>query len=353
MTAPAGRGSLTTGPGPTFARSSRGDLRFAGCLLATLLLAVGCGGSRSSPARVPRRVPSGAVATVGASPVTVAALTHWLPFVDAGQNPRRGSGAGHRRAVSDTVAFLIRAQWLLQESRSEGINQSVLNGLVSERAAHVQAKGGMTRADASFRARLDLIAEALQHRNNHAPPVTQAQVAAYYTRHGAQYTVPAVRNTVMVLTHNRVAALAARVELARGDSWAAAAKRWSEDSSKLTGGAYNIAEGAQAPALVRAAFAARRGRIVGPIEVAKHFGGPVATYYLFEVTGGRPRSREPLSKVAGQIRETLTEQQRERSLIAFTRAYERRWRSRTLCAPGYIVAQCGNSAVPVGQQRRN
>ncbi|MEA2672883.1 MAG: hypothetical protein QOI92_75 [Chloroflexota bacterium] len=333
--------------------SSRGDLRFAGCLLAALLLAVGCGGSPSSPALVPRHLPSGAVATIGASPVTVAALTHWLPIVDVGQNPRHGSGAGHRRAVSDTVAFLIRAQWLLQESRSEGINESVLNGLVSERAAHLRPQGGMTRADASFQARLDLIAEALQHRNSGAAPVTQAQVAAHYARHREQFAVPAVLKTLMVLTHSRSAALAARAELLRRSTWAAVAERWSDDSSKLAGGAYNIAEGVQPSALVHAGFAARRGRILGPIEVPSGTGHPVPTYYVFTVVGLQRGFQRPLFDVAAEIRETLTEQERARSLARFTSAYERRWRRHTLCAPGYIVAQCGNSAVPVGRTAPN
>jgi hypothetical protein len=350
MTAPAGRGSSTAGPGPALVMSSRGDLRLAGCLLAALLLAIGCGGSRSSPARVPHHVPSGAVATVDASPVTVAALTHWLPIVDAGQNPRRGSGAAHRRAVSDTVAFLIRAQWLLQESRSEVINQSALNGLVSERAAHVQPQGGMTRADASFQARLDLIAEALQHRNSRAAPVTQAQVAAHYARHRVQFAVPAVFKTLMVLTHSRSAALSARAELLRRSTWAAVAERWSDDSSKLAGGAYNIAEGVQPPAVVRAGFAARRGRIVGPIEVPSGTGHPVPTYYLFTVVGLQPGFQRPLSEVATEVRQTLTEQERARSLARFTGAYERRWRRHALCAPAYIVAQCQNASGPA---RRN
>lgn len=317
----------------------------AAWLLAGALLAAGCGGARNTSVQVPRSVPPGAVALIGATRVTTVSFEHWLPIVEREQAAAGPAAGRHHRAVADTMAFLVKAQWLLQESRAEGINESVLNRLVSQRAAQAQPQSGMTRSDAAFQARLDVITEALQQRDSKTESVTQAQLAAYYAGHRSQYVDPALRNTLTVLTHSRSAALAARAALVRGRSWAVVAKRWSEGSSVVTGGAYNIVEGVQPPELVRAAFKAERGRIVGPIEMPPGAGQPAPTYYLFKVTGGHPSSQQPLSKVAVQVRETLIEQERERSLAAFTRAYEQRWRSHTLCASGYLVPECHNDAV--------
>jgi hypothetical protein len=304
----------------------------AACLLAGSLLAAGCSGSRGRSAPVPRRVPPNAAAIIGATPVTTVNVVHWLAIIERGQAASGPIAGTHRRAIAATVAFLVKAQWLLQESRAEGINESVLNQVVAQRTAQAQPQRGMTRADASFQARLDVIAEALQHHNDRAAPVTHAQVAAYYSRHRSQFIEPGVRDTLMVLTHTRSAALAARAALVRGTSWAVVAKRWSEDSSTLTGGAYNIVAGVQAPRLVRAAFMARPQLLVGPIGMPPGSGQPGPTYYLFKVTGGHPASQQPLSKVAAQVSQTLTEQERRSSFTAFTRSYEQRWRSRTLCA---------------------
>src|SRR5260370_34835202 len=95
-----------------------------------------------------------------------------------------------------TVAFLVKAQALLQESDAEGINEAVLNRLVSQRVAQGPSPlpAGMKPADYAFQARLDIIAEALQSRHTHVPEsVTTAQGASYYTSHRSQFATPAVR----------------------------------------------------------------------------------------------------------------------------------------------------------------
>jgi len=203
----------------------------------------------------------------------------------------------------------------------------------------------MSSEDIVFQARLDVISEALQSRHSDmTPSVTGAQVARYYAAHRSQFSNPAVRKTLMLVTHSLASVLKARAELASGQSWSTVAKRWSVDSSAQIGGAFAVVEGQQSPALQRAVFAAERGRIVGPVKAPPEAGAPVATYYLFEVTGARPGSPQPLSEVATQIKQTLTQQLQQQAWASFSSAYEKRWTARTLCAPGYVVAVCRNYA---------
>jgi hypothetical protein len=290
----------------------------------------------------PRRVPPGAVAIVGAVPIATSSFEHWLAI--AARLPAR-SGPPARTgppAVRRTVSFLVRAQWLLQEATAEHVDESALNGLVAQRIADAQPPRGMTRSDTAFQTRLDVIAEALQRRNG-TVSVSTAQVAHYYGAHRSRFVSPAVRDTLMVVTHDRASALSAKAALVSGQPWGVVAKRWSIDSSVTNGGAYAVVEGVQSPTLVRAVFAARPGQITGPVPATPAAQPTVTDYYLFEVTGKHRSSPRPLAEVAAQIRQTLAEQERPSALAAFTRAYELRWRSRTLCAAGYVVPECRNA----------
>ena len=338
-----GPGVEPSGPRPFLAvclrsadRSFRhGRLRWSGgvWLLACALLA-GCAAAATHvEVSTPRRVPAGAIAIVGAVPVTTASFEHWRTIIsrdpaESGQAPRR------------TVSFLVRAQWLLQEAVAEGIDKSVLDRLARQRAANVR-QSGMTLADALLQARLDVIGEALQSRHSTAS-VTTAEVARYYAGHRSQFHNPAVRDTLMIITRDRASALRARAALRSGKSWAVEARRWSIDPSALGGGAYAVVEGVQSAALVHAVFAAPRGRLTGPVRATTLTQPGVSYYYLFKVSGGQPASPQPLAQASERVRRTLTEQERKRSLAAFTRAYEQRWRSRTLCATNHLVAECRN-----------
>jgi hypothetical protein len=293
-------------------------------VVVVVLFVAGCGGAkRGDAAAAPRAVPPGSVAIVGAVPITTPGLR-----------------VSRQAVVQRTISFLVRAQWLLQESDAEGASESAVDRLASQQAGRTQ-HSGMTHGDAVFQARLSVLTEGLQSRHSTAAPATQAQVAAYYAAHRSQFRNPAVRHTLMVVTHDRATALAARTALASGQPWSAVAKRWSVDSSKLTGARYAVVEGVQSPALVHAAFAAKPGRITGPVSAtpAAQAGGD---YYVFKVTGGQPGSPQPLTQAAAQISRTLGERERERALAVFTSVYEQRWRNRTLCAPGYVIAECRN-----------
>jgi len=312
-------------------------------LLGGVPLLAGCGSVGVAQAPTPHRVPPGAVAVVGAAPITAASFEHWLAILSKEQPGTSATTTrSHNQAVQRTVSFLVKAQWLLQEASAESINKSVLNKLVSQQTAHPQqpSQHGLTRSDIALQARLNIITEALQSRHSKVS-VSTAQVAHYYAARRAQFNNPAVHETLMVITHSRTSALAARAALAAGEHWATVAKHWSEDSSAAGGGGYAIVEGIQPAKLVRAAIAAKQGAIVGPIPAPAVAGPPTPRYYLFKVTGSHPASSQPLAKVAPQIKQTLTEQQRQQALDTFVAAYERRWRARTLCAPGYVVTECG------------
>jgi hypothetical protein len=305
------------------------------------VILAGCASNDHAVTATPRRVPAGAAAIVGAVPVTLSSLDHWLAI--AAHDPTTSGSPGRigPRAVQRTVTFLVRAQWLLQESQREGISATISHKL----AAEVRRQAGMTRSDAVFQARLDMIAEALQRRHG-AVSVSPAHIRRYYIAHRSQFASPALRDTKMIVTGNRASALQAKAALAAGESWAAVAKRWSIDSSALNGAAFTVVEGVQSEALVHAVFSARPAQITGPVRAILAARPTTSDYYVFMVTGARSASTEPLAKVSEQIRQTLTEQERQRTIASFVSQYESRWRAHTLCAPAYLVPQCSNYQAP-------
>jgi foldase protein PrsA len=355
-----------------------------------------CGGSSkrvasvsSALASIPPQgpLPSGVVAAVESAPITTASFQHWLEIAynEIGGLPnhqpvpsppgyatcvvtlRAQSGPVSKEptktlrsqcaqryglARSDAIGFLIRAQWLLHERSPQhvSISNSTLHKAVAQevRKQHpghgafktFLAKTGMTAADFSFKVQLNMIAEALQSKGS--PPVTAstAQIARYYRANLSQYTIPPRRQTLVVETQTLAGALRANAALRSGQKWAPVAKRYSVDFSKLVGGVYTVTQGEQAPALVHAVFSAPPGRIVGPVKVPTSAGGIV--YYVFKVTGSTPRSQQPLSKVAPEIKAALTLHLQQQSLARFTSAYNTRWRARTRCRAGYVVPDCRN-----------
>jgi foldase protein PrsA len=351
-----------------------------------------CGGAAGGRDRIPARgpLPAGVVAAVGRVPISATSFEHWfaiaynemgvipshepLPSPPAyttcvaalrGEEPqsRRSAAAlrsacarDYARAHAETIGFLVRAQWLVQEgeARHVSVGRGALGRAIAGEIgrqdpgpgafARFLAKAGMSRADFDFSVRVNAIAEALQRRGSPRVLVSAAQVARYYREHRSRYASPPRLSTLMIVTDTRAAALAARAALLSGRGWAAVAERFSRDSSKRAGGEFAIVPGQQDPSLERAAFSAPRGRIEGPVRAPQPavLGGG-SLYYVFEVTGGsRSGSRRPLSDVAGEIKRTISERLHEQSLTSLVSDFRTRWRARTRCRAGYVIAECRN-----------
>lgn len=350
----------------------------------------GCGGGDGhSASGVSDRSAGPVVATVQSTPITRASYRHWMgiAFNELGVVPGRAPvpapplyagcvkalraepaapsparvlrarcARDYQRARSDAISFLVRAQWLAKEGSARGVHVSsaALRTAVSKAIRQrydgdasfkkFLAKTGMTRADFSLTVKVNMIADALQAQAMKVPAVTAGQVARYYRAHRSRYAIPPRRLTLMVVTQTRATALQARAALKSGRSWAAVAKRYSEDSSKLVGGAYEVVPGIQPPKLVRAVFTAPHGVLEGPVAVQQPSGSSGSSlYYLFKVTRDQKGFQQPLGKVRSQVRQTVRQDRQQHAFTSFVNAYTKRWKARTHCRPGYVVqAVCGN-----------
>jgi parvulin-like peptidyl-prolyl isomerase len=291
------------------------------------------------------------VASVQGRPaVTHSMLEHQIAIVRA-----RARGEGARVSLSrvreKALRFLLRADWLDGEVSAEGVQvsprqveqryEAITRGGLESPLAEVLRGPGMSRAEGLLDVRIDLLEEALRASvEARAGDVNNAQVAVYYRSHRQEYLAPTSRRALMIVTRSSSEALKAKRALEDGASPAEVAARYSIDpSSRSNGGVVTYGRGEPARPWSRTVFAAKIGALTGPVAVRG-----LAAFFVFRVLSAADRHTESLSSVAAEIRQTLAAQRGPRAYEAFASAFEQRWRRRTSCRAGYVIAECRNYA---------
>ncbi|MDO8185935.1 peptidyl-prolyl cis-trans isomerase [Conexibacter sp. JD483] len=334
-------------------------------------------------------VPSNAVASVDGTPVTRADYDRWVEITakssSQGADPVIPDPPSYTRCVAaltrqaravrgqrvpaesalraqcrqietqlrnQTMQSLIQTIWLEREAADLGITvtdrelertfNEAMRQSFPRRGDYEKflRTTGMTRDDVLEQLRSREYATRITDKvQRDAGNVTEAQVSTYYDRNREQFAVPERRDLEIVLTRTEANAEAAKRAIEGGDRWADVARRYSSDTlSKSNGGRLlGVARGQQDRALDTAAFAARRGVVVGPVR--GQFG-----WYIVRVDGVTPARQNTLAESRDQIRELLRQQNGQRALTEFGRRFERRWVALTNCRREFIVPQiCGNA----------
>jgi hypothetical protein len=66
----------------------------------------------------------------------------------------------------------------------------------------------------------------------------------------------------------------------------------------------------------------------------------VESFYVFKVLSSASSRRETLSEATPVIRQALLRAGQQGQIRAFIAAYRKRWKQRTVCQPGYVIAEC-------------
>lgn len=336
-------------------------------LAVTLLMLVGCGGQAT-------RLPRGAVARVGSSVIEQGSVAHW---VAAQRRSARAAGAGaamvpdpplYRRCVAElrvqlramprpgaglsgagllgncrerdrlvregVLQRLIVARWTLGEARDEHIAaspaavMSMVRRLAGRRSlGRVLRATGLSVADLRFQARVQVLAARLRGRAlSSVPTPTSSEVARFYRAHASEFGRPARRSVRVVMTATPQRAQRALAALRRGVSFARVAWRVSIDpGTRLHGGRLDLIQSSAPSPFESAVFAARRGRLYGPVQGA---GG----FMVFRVTRAWRAQRPSLAAAAPAIRRSLIAREGQRRLKQLADRLQRKWASRTACA---------------------
>jgi parvulin-like peptidyl-prolyl isomerase len=249
------------------------------------------------------------------------------------------------------LQFLIRATWLDQEASRQDVKVTDADVQKSIDAIKKQQfpkagdyekylKGvGLTNADVLFQQRTQLLEQKITQKvTKGKDKVTDAQISAYYDKNKSRFATPERRDLLIVLTKDEATAKKAKAALQSGRPWAKVAKQYSIDTqSKKKGGALvGVAKGQQEKAFDTAAFAASKGKLVGPVKT--QFG-----WYVLKVTKITPAKQQSLEQSKASIKQILASSNQQKALKAFGNDYRKRYKDKTDCRDGFVVQDCKNA----------
>jgi foldase protein PrsA len=362
------------------------SLRSLSALGAVLFALVGisaCGG-----------IPGDAVVQVSGTPIAKTAFEHWMKVASASSatgstekpvipeppnykaciahlaattaKPAKGQKAPttaelksqcateYKSLQSEVLGFLISSQWVLGEASSLGIKLS--DAEVKKEFAKIKSQefpkpsefekflstSGQTVSDLLLRVKLNLLSQKIEKKIiKEKSKVSEAQVQKYYNENKSKYGTPEKRNVQVILTKTEAAAAKAKKEIESGKSFSSVAKSVSIDpTSKAAGGVLKeVTKGEEEQALSAAVFSAAKNVLGGPVKTP--FG-----YYVYEVLSTTPGTQQPLSKVKATVKQQLISTGEQSALTKFTKGFKTKWKSKTECRSGYIVADCSSYKAP-------
>jgi foldase protein PrsA len=249
------------------------------------------------------------------------------------------------------LQFLIQAQWIQGEAKDQDVkvsdkelkksfDQQKKQSFPTEKEYKAFLKSsGMTQEDIDLRVKLDLLSNKIREKvTKKQKKVTSADVTKYYEKNKSRFAQPEKRDLNVVLTKTKAKADQALAALRGGQSFKVVSKKYSIDqASKSAGGKLpSVQPGQQEKAFDTAVFKAAKGQIQGPVKT--QFG-----YYVFEVTKITPKSQQTLQQASPTVKQLLQQQGQQKALNDFVKDFEKKWKGRTNCRKGYVVAMCKNA----------
>lgn len=349
-------------------------------VIATAVVVSGCGND----------VPPNAVAKIGDTVIKKSEFDRWLNAAARGSQP---PGAGGQVSVPDppsfarcvaarkrqpvpegtpkptdaqlkeqceqeydalkeqVMQFLVSAEWIEQEAADRDVkvteaevrqqfqDQKKQSFPDDESYKEFLRTSGQTEQDLLFRVRLDVLSNKVRQEVIEGKgQVSNEDVRNYYNENKARFAQPERRDLAVVLTKTRARANQAKGALDGGQSFRAVARRFSiDEATKSQGGRLpGVAKGQQEPAFDEAIFAARRGRVTGPVET--QFG-----WYVFEVTKVTPADQQTVQEAAETIRNLLRSEREQKALDDFIEDFREKYKDETACADGFVIQDCENA----------
>jgi foldase protein PrsA len=253
------------------------------------------------------------------------------------------------------LGLLASFKWI--EGEAEEMNLKVSDAEVDKDIATIKkepqfkAKGsfekflketGYTNEDVRVQERTKLLTDKIRDKvTKGSDKVSAAEISAYYAKNKARFAQPERRDLRVVLTKTKAKADEAKAALEDGDSWSSVAKKYSIDqASKSQGGKLpGVAKGQQEKALDDAVFKAKKGTLVGPVKT--QFG-----YYVFEVGKVTPASQQSEAAATPTIKQLLVSQKQQKSIEAFAKKFQEKWKEKTECREGFVVQSCKGAPKP-------
>ena len=311
---------------------------YAGRVAATLVCAaalalgptgmVGCGGSDDA-------LPDDAVAKVGDAVITKSDFERARKITSDRSNPQ------DEDAKARAMDLVIKAEWMRQEAEARNVTVTeaeVQKAVDQGRKSGFLGQENLEKAGVTLQELLPTIRsgqleiKVTAQLTEASTQVSAQDVADYYRQNKAKLIVDERRDVRLVVATSRARAEAARAALDAGQSWKVVARKYSVHPSRDNAGKVaNLRKGSDQTAVLATIFRASKGALVGPVKEGK-------SWAVFVVEKIKPPFPATLEQSRDEIKQLLSSTRRQRALAAF----EKQYRAKTTCAPGYTVPRCSN-----------
>ncbi len=254
----------------------------------------------------------------------------------------------------EVLGFLISSEWVIGEGSHLGVTVSdkevkkefeKIKTQQFPKTAEFEkflATSGQSVSDLLLRVKLNMLSSKIQKKiaQGKGSP-SKAEIAKYYKENQSRFGTPEKRSVEIILTKTEAAAKSAKAEVQSGKSFASVAKSKSIDpTSKAKGGLLpEVTKGEEEAALDTAIFAAGKDVLSGPVKTP--FG-----YYVFEVKGNTPGTKQTLAQSEASIKQQLTATKQQTALSKFVKEFKKTWTAKTDCRAEYVVMDCKQYKAP-------
>jgi parvulin-like peptidyl-prolyl isomerase len=318
-------------------------------LAAVAAVLAGCGGGGG-------QVPSGAVAQVDNQAITQSQFDQLLAQAKRSykiqKRPFPKAGTSDYEALkTQAVAYLVQRAEFAQEAQKLGV--SISDKEINDRLAKIKKQflggsearyqkqlkqQGLTEAQVRDDIKNQLIQEEIFKKVTANVKVSDADVKKYYDQHKSQYGTPEQRDVAHILVKNKALADKLYNQLKAGASFAALAKKYSQDpGSKANGGKLTISKGQTVPIFDQTAFLLTTGRFSRPVK--SNYG-----YHIIKALSDvKPATVTPFAKVKASIRQTLLQQKKNQSLQTWSNKLKKDFDGKVSYQTGYAPPTTSNA----------
>jgi parvulin-like peptidyl-prolyl isomerase len=347
--------SICGWPPKSFRMSSRVRPYIPALLLAlvAVLALVACGGGSSA-----QDVPAGDVAVVGDKAVTKAdfdaLMEQQKKAAEAKSQTFPAVGSPEYEAVKAAVVkgLVEEREWELegeamgikvtdQEIEAQLTQVKQQYGLTDDAKYQAQlAKLGVTDAQVKEQLRTQILSNKIFQAVTKNVTVTETDIANYYKQNSANYQQPESRDVRSILVKSKSQAQDLYNRIRAGASFAALAKKYTQDqASKADGGKFTAFKGRTVAPFDQFVFSAKTGELSQPIKTS--FG-----WHIIQVLSAvKPASETPLAQVHDAIKTNLTQQKQSAAMKNWIANLKTKYADQIAYAPGYAPAAATSDTV--------
>lgn len=310
------------------------------CALVSIALA-GCGGGDDT-------VPTDAVAVVDGQEI---AKTDYNALIAQAKKSYKNQKRDFPKAGSQefqtlknqAVQFLVQREQFEQEA--ENLDVNVTDKQVDARLAQIQKQyfggdkkkyekqlkeQGLTDTQVRNDIRAQIVSEKIFAAVTKDVKVTDKQIEDYYNKNKAQYSQPESRDVRHILVKTKAKADDLEAQLKAGASFAALAKKHSEDTgSKANGGKLTISKGQTVAPFDKAAFALKKNAISEPVKT--EFG-----YHIIQpLSDTKPETVTALKEVKESIRQQLSQTKKNEAMTTWVDDLKKDYKDKISYAVGF------------------